>query len=65
MRTNVVIDDPLIKKALKISGLSTKKEVISTALKEYVRNHTRLDIRELKGKISFAPGYDYKILRKG
>ena len=64
MRTNVVLDDELVAKGLKISGLNTKKELINTALKEFVRNHSRLDIRELKGKISFIDGYDYKSLRE-
>ena len=64
MRTNIVLDDKLVAKALKISGLNTKKELINTALKEFVRNRNRLDIRELKGKISFIDGYDYKSLRE-
>ncbi len=64
MRTNVVLDDELVDKGLKISGLNTKKELINTALKEFVRNHSRLDIRELKGKITFVDGYDYKSLRE-
>ena len=65
MRTNIVLDDELVSKARKISGIHTKKELITTALKEFVRNHSRLDIRKLKGKISFREDYDYKSLRKG
>lgn len=65
MRTNVVLDDVLIRKALQVSGLSTKKALIDTALKEFVRNHTRLDLRDLRGKIHFSKGYDYKELRRG
>lgn len=64
MRTNVVLNDEVINKALKISGLHTKKEVIDVALKEFIRNRSRLDIRELKGKIHFSKGYDYKKLRR-
>ncbi len=63
MRTNIVLDDKLVTKALKISGLKTKKELIATALKEFVRNRSRLDIRQIKGKIKFRDGYDYKKLR--
>ncbi len=65
MRTNIVLDDKLVEKALKVSGLKTKKELIATALKEFVRNRSRLDIRQLKGKIKFRDGYDYKKLRQG
>jgi len=65
MRTNVVLDDNLVKNALKISGISTKKELIRVALKEFIKNRSRFNIRDLKGKISFESGYDYKSLRKG
>lgn len=64
MRTNIVLDDNLVKKALKISGANTKKELVTIALKEFIQNHSRLDIRDLKGKISFRDDYDYKKLRK-
>ena len=65
MRTNIVLDDQLVEKALKISGMQTKRELIMTALKEFIQNHSRLDIRDLKGKISFAKGYNYKSMRRG
>ena len=63
MRTNVVIDDRLIDEALRLSKIKTKKEVIHLALEEFVRNRKRLDLKQLKGKIEFAKGYDYKKLR--
>lgn len=65
MRTNIVLDDKLVERALKVSGLQTQKELITTALKEFVRNRSRLDIRQLKGKINFMDGYNYKKLRQG
>ena len=65
MRTNVVLDDILVAKAIKVSGLKTKRELIMTALREFVQNHSQRDIRELKGKITFSQGYDYKSLREG
>jgi Arc/MetJ family transcription regulator len=65
MRTNIVLDDNLVKKAFRLSRLHTKKDLITTALKEYIRNHSRLDLRDLKGKVSFREDYDYKALRKG
>ena len=65
MRTNIVLDDKLIERALKVSGLRTKKELITIALKEFVRNRSRLDIRQLKGKINFSDSYNYKKLRQG
>ena len=63
MRTNIVIDDELMEEALKISKAKTKKEIIHQALKEFVENRKRLDLREIKGRIKFAKGYDYKKMR--
>lgn len=64
MRTNVVLDDQLVARAIKISGMRTKRELLMTALKEFVQNHTRRDIRELRGKVVFSKGYNYKALRE-
>ena len=65
MRTNIVIDDKLMEQAMRVSGLSTKKEVVDRALSEFVQRHTRKDLLELRGKIQFADNYDYRAMRKG
>ena len=65
MRTNIVLDDDLVKEAFKHTKAKTKKELITIALKELVKNRGKLDLRELKGKVKFRKGYDYKKLRKG
>lgn len=65
MRTNIVLDDELVEEAFKYSDAKTKKELVERALREFVEKHRRKDIRELRGKISFQPGYDYKRLREG
>lgn len=65
MRTNIVIDDELIEKAFKYSRTKTKKDLIHEALKKFVENHSRKDLRRLKGKIHFREDYEYKTLRKG
>ncbi|AIS53338.1 hypothetical protein TKV_c22090 [Thermoanaerobacter kivui] len=65
MRTNIVIDENLIKEALKISGLKTKKEVVNLALKEFVENRKKKNLMEIKGKIQFDENYDYKKMREG
>jgi Arc/MetJ family transcription regulator len=65
MRTNIVLNDELVDEAFKFSQtVSTKRELIEIALKEYVDNRKRKNIRELKGKINFLEGYDYKAMRK-
>lgn len=64
MRTNIVLDDELVEKAFKYTNIKTKKELITLALKEFVRNHSRADLRDLQGKIAFRKEYDYKKLRE-
>lgn len=63
MRTNVVLDDDLVKEAFKVSKAKTKKELIHKALEEYVENRKRLNLLDLYGKIKFAEKYDYKKMR--
>jgi Arc/MetJ family transcription regulator len=64
MRINIVLDDELIQEAFKYSNVKTKNELITLALKEFVSNHGRLDLRDIQGKIAFREDYDYKKLRK-
>ena len=64
MRTNIVLNDELVEEAFKYSGnISTKKELVETALKEYVENRKRRNLKDLKGKILFRDDYDYKSMR--
>ena len=65
MRTNIVLDDELVQEAFTCTDVKTKKDLITIALKEFVRNHSRLDLRDLEGKIEFDKDYDYKKLRRG
>jgi Arc/MetJ family transcription regulator len=65
MRTNIVLDDELVKKAFKHSTARTKRELVHEALQELISARQRRDLRELRGKIGFAEGYDHKKLRKG
>lgn len=64
MRTNIVIDDDLLKEAFSVSRARTKKDLIHEALKELVRLRKRKDLTELAGSIEFYKGFDYKKLRK-
>ncbi len=63
MRTNIVIDDALMKEALALSKLRTKRDVVQRALEEYVQDLKTKSLRDLRGKIRFAEGYDYKAAR--
>lgn len=64
MRINIEIDDDLILNALQCVNVSSKRELIDLALREFSENHRRKDIRELRGKIKFRDDYHHKKLRK-
>ncbi len=65
MRTNIVLDEELVGEAFRLSKAKTKKALIQEALEEFVENRKRLNLLNLKGKIAFAGGYDYKGMRAG
>ena len=65
MRTNIVLDDELVEEAFRHTDARTKRELVDLALREFVENHKRKDIRELRGRVTFHPGYDHKKLREG
>lgn len=63
MRTNIVLDDSLIDEAFKYSTAKTKRELIQVALVEFINNHRRKDLRDLKGIVKISDDYNYKALR--
>ena len=65
MRTNIDINDNLIKEAFKISSASTKKELVNLALKEFIDSHNKKNLLDIQGKIEFHDNYDYKRMRVG
>ncbi len=58
MRTNIVIDDDLMTRAMKATGLKTKRAVVEEGLKALVRIQAQGDIRRLKGKIQWEGDLD-------
>jgi Arc/MetJ family transcription regulator len=64
MPTNLALDDRLIEEARQIGRHKTKKEAVTTALKEYVTRRKRLKILDLFGTVEYDPKYDYKKERR-
>jgi Arc/MetJ family transcription regulator len=64
MRTNIVIDDDLLKEAFQVSAARTKKELIHEALRVLIAFKKRKDLTDLAGKIDLRGDYDHKALRK-
>jgi Arc/MetJ family transcription regulator len=51
MRTNIVIDDSLMKEAMRASGAKTKREAVERSLKLMVRMKRQEKMRQLRGKL--------------
>ncbi len=50
MRTNIEIDDALLKEAMEITGLATKKATVEEALRRLLKDRElRQSIHELRG----------------
>ncbi len=53
MRTNVVIDDELMKRAMRSGGYKTKKSAIEDGLRLLVQIKGQRKLQKLKGKIQW------------
>ncbi len=54
MRTNVVLDDNLVRSALKLSGFKTKKKAIEEGLKLLIEVNHQKRIKSFRGKLKWA-----------
>lgn len=51
-RTNIVLDDELVKQAMRVSGAKTKRQAVDRALRELVdRGSVYRALRKLKGRL--------------
>ena len=50
MRTNIVIDDKLMRDTLRATGLKTKREAVEEGLRTLLRLSRQAQIRRLRGK---------------
>jgi Arc/MetJ family transcription regulator len=64
MRTNIVIDDEIMRAAMEVSGIRTKRGVVDQAMREFVARRARKNLNDLRGQVHFADGYDYTAHRK-
>jgi Arc/MetJ family transcription regulator len=51
MRTNIVIDDRLMRDTLRATGLKTKREAVEHGLQTLLRLSKQAEIRRLRGKL--------------
>jgi Arc/MetJ family transcription regulator len=58
MRTNIVIDEKLMKDALRSSGAKTKRDVVELGLRTLVQLAQQEKARRLRGKIDWQGDLD-------
>lgn len=58
MRTNIEIDEALMREALAATGLKTKKDAVELGLKTLVRLQQQAEIRKYKGRLDWDGDLD-------
>jgi len=58
VRTNIVLDDKLIERDQKLSGIKTKREVVQEALRTFIQLREQGDVRSLRGKLKWEGNLD-------
>jgi Arc/MetJ family transcription regulator len=58
MRTNIVLDDHLIERAQKLTGIKTKREVVQEALRTLILLREQAEIRQLRGQLKWEGNLD-------
>jgi Arc/MetJ family transcription regulator len=54
MRTNIVIDDTLMRDALAASGLPSKRAAVEAGLRSLVSLHRQAGVRRLRGQVKWT-----------
>ena len=62
-RTNIVMDEKLIKEGMKTTGIKTRSALVDYALRDLLRRESQKRILELKGKVHWEG--DLSSMRKG
>jgi Arc/MetJ family transcription regulator len=65
MRTNIEIDDDLMERTLKATGLATKRAAVEEGLRLLLRRHERQDILALAGTVAWEGDLSQSRLARG
>jgi len=63
MRTNIVLDDELLERARRLTGLTTKRAVVEEALRLLVKLREQEGVRSLRGRLRWEG--DLSQMREG
>lgn len=53
LRTNIELDEKLVKEAMRLTRKKTKKELVNYALRELINKMRRKKLLELEGKVEW------------
>lgn len=53
MRTSIVLDDKLMERAQKLTGIKTKRELVQVALQTLISLHKKGDFHNLRGRLKW------------
>jgi len=57
-RTNIELNDKILKEAIKLTDIKTKKDIVNYALEELVKRLRRKKILKLEGKVKWEGNLD-------
>ncbi len=58
MRTNIMLDENLIERAQKLTGIKTKREVVQEALRTLILLREQAEVRPFRGKLKWEGNLD-------
>ena len=66
MRTNIVLDDKLVARAQKLTGIKTKREVVHEALRTLIQLREQGHVRDLRGRLKWEGNlHEQRLSRTG
>lgn len=65
MRTNIIINDLLMREAMKATGLKTKKAVVEAGLQLLIQTQAQGRVRRLRGKLHWEGNLDLSRAGRG
>jgi Arc/MetJ family transcription regulator len=64
MRTRIVLDQKLVDEAMRLGGVTTKREIVEAALREFVARRRSRRVLGLVGADLIDPDYDVRAVRR-
>jgi Arc/MetJ family transcription regulator len=65
VKTSIELDENLVREAMELANVKTKREVVDLALRRYVHSGKQKRLLDLEGSGGVCRDYDYKRARSG